>query len=72
MAAKLMEILEILLNDWHIFAWVYGDLLGWRIQARVPGGLYEYLIEPGIVSPFRTAADVAREIAEEVSSYGQS
>jgi len=73
MAAKLLEILEILLNDWHIFAWVYGDLLGWRIQARVPArGIYEYVVEPGIVSPYRTAADVAREIAEEVSGYGKS
>lgn len=72
MAAKLMEILEILLNDWHISAWVYGDLRGWKIKVLVPGdGIYEYPVEPGIVSPYRTAADVAREISEEVKRYGK-
>ena len=70
MAAKLMEIVEILQNEYHLYAWVYGDLRGWKIKVFVPGdGIYEYLVEPGIVSPYRTAADVAREIAEEVKQY---
>ncbi len=76
MAAKLMEILEILHNEYHLFAWVYGDMLGWMIRVQVLNGtnvcVHDYPVEPGIVSPYRTAADVAREIAEEVSSYGKS
>ncbi len=71
MAAKLMEILEYLREEWSLTAWIYGDLGGWKIKVFVPGdGIYEYLVEPGIVSPYRTAAAVAREIAEEVHIRG--
>ena len=75
MAAKLLEIVEILQNEYHLFAWVYGDLRGWKIRVHVLNSkdvcVHDYPVEPGIVSPYRTAEDVAREIAEEVSSYGK-
>jgi len=82
MAAKLLEILEYLREEWSLTAWIYGDLGGWKIKVFVPGGIwdpdeeetfiYTYPVEPGIVSPYRTAAAVAREIAEEVHIRGKS
>mgnify|MGYP007115353804 CR=1 FL=1 len=82
MAAKLMEILEYLREEWSLTAWIYGDLGGWKIKVILPyrnfdpddegSYIYIYPVEPGIVSPYRSAADVAREIAEEVKSYGKS
>ena len=72
MAAKLLEILEGLYELGYNLAWVYGDLNGWKIQVLVPGGFYEYPVEPGIVSPYRTVESVVREIVEEVQNYGKS
>ena len=70
MAAKLMEILEGLHELGYEWAWIYGDLNGWKIKVFVPGdGIYEYLVEPGIVSPYRTVESVVREIVEEVKQY---
>lgn len=73
MAAKLMEILEGLRELGYPFAWIYGDLNGWTIKIYIKGyGIYDYPVEPGIVSPYRTVESVVREIVEEVKSYGKS
>lgn len=73
MAAKLLEILEGLHELGYEWAWVYGDLNGWKIMVYITGkGVYDYPVEPGIVSPYRTVEAVVREIVEEVQNYGKS
>lgn len=73
MAAKLLEILEGLRELGYAMSWIHGDLNGWKIMVYKKGaGVYDYPVEPGIVSPYRTVESVVREIVEEVKQYGQS
>ena len=73
MAAKLLEILEGLRELGYPLAHVYGDLNGWKICVYIKDkGVYDYPVEPGIVSPYRTVETVVREIVEEVKRYGKS
>ena len=73
MAAKLLEILEGLYELGYEMAWIFGDLNGWKICVYIKDkGVYDYPVEPGIVSPYRTVETVVREIVEEVKRYGKS